>query len=74
MKPDLIHDRITELESRLEFTDDTIARLNDALVVQQQRYFELERRLTLLVKRLQSDDSGDVEMGDPAQEPPPPHY
>ena len=71
MKPDLIHDRITELESRLEFTDDTIARLNDALVVQQQRYFELERRLTLLVKRLQS---GDVEMGDPAQEPPPPHY
>ncbi len=46
MKPDLIHDRITELESRLEFTDDTIARLNDALVVQQQRYFEMERRLT----------------------------
>ena len=71
MTSDLIHDRITELESRLEFQDDTIGRLNDALVVQQQRYFDLERRLTLLVRQLQGDD---VEMADPAREPPPPHY
>jgi SlyX protein len=71
MNPDLIHDRITELETRLEFQDDTITRLNDALVVQQQRYFELERKLMVLIKRLQSDDT---EMADPAEEPPPPHY
>lgn len=71
MNPDLIHDRITELETRLEFQDDTLARLNDALVVQQQSFFELERKLSLLTQRLQSSD---VEMVDPAEEPPPPHY
>jgi SlyX protein len=71
MNPDLIHNRLTELENRLEFQDETINRLNDALVVQQQRYFELERKLTLLIKRLQSND---VEMADPTEEPPPPHY
>ena len=64
-------DRITELESRLEFQDETITQLNDALVVQQQRYFELEKKLSLLVNRLQEDD---FELADAKEEPPPPHY
>ena len=64
-------DRITELESRLEFQDETIAQLNDALVMQQQSYFELEKKLSLLVNRLQEND---FEIGDAKDEPPPPHY
>lgn len=65
------HDRISELESRLEFMDDTIARLNDALVIQQQRFFELNKKLDLLLARLQEKN---VEQMDPKDEPPPPHY
>lgn len=65
------HDRISELESRLEFMDDTIARLNDALVIQQQRFFELNKKLDLLLARLQEKN---VELMDPKDEPPPPHY
>ena len=65
------HDRISDLESRLEFVDDTIARLNDALVIQQQRYFELNKKFNLLVTRLQERN---IELMDPKDEPPPPHY
>ena len=65
------HDRITELESRLEFVDDTIARLNDALVIQQQRYFELNKKFSLLVERLQEKN---IDLMDAKDEPPPPHY
>ena len=64
-------DRIAELESRLEFVDDTITRLNEALVVQQQRYFELDNKLTLLIARLQEKS---FDLMDPKDEPPPPHY
>ncbi len=64
-------ERLTELESRLEFIDDTITRLNDALVVQQQRYFELDKKLQLLITRLQEKN---FDLPDPKDEPPPPHY
>lgn len=63
--------RITELETRLEFQDETVAKLNDALVVQQQKYFELEKKLTLLIARLQENN---FELMDAQDEPPPPHY
>ena len=63
--------RISELESRLEFIDDTISRLNEALVIQQQRYFELDKKFSLLVARLQEKN---IDLMDPKDEPPPPHY
>ncbi|MAD06698.1 MAG: SlyX protein [Gammaproteobacteria bacterium] len=62
--------RISELESRLEFQDETITRLNDALVAQQNRLDQLEKRQQQLVEHLQSTQAKD----DPAKEPPPPHY
>jgi|TARA_Y100000991_G_scaffold213727_1_gene199966 SlyX protein len=62
--------RISELESRLEFQDETITRLNDALVAQQNRLDQLEKRQQQLIEHLKSAQAKD----DPAKEPPPPHY
>ena len=62
--------RISELESRLEFQDETITRLNDALVAQQNRLDQLEKRQQQLIEHLKSARAKD----DPANEPPPPHY
>ena len=62
--------RISELESRLEFQDETITRLNDALVAQQNRLDQLEKRQQQLIEHLKSAQAKD----DPVKEPPPPHY
>lgn len=62
--------RISELETRLEFQDETLAKLNDALVAQQKRLDELEKRQQQLIQHLKSAQAKD----DPATEPPPPHY
>ena len=67
-------DRISELESRLEFQDETIQKLNDEMVQLQNKLFDQEKRLKHLGRRLQvlvGNDDG----ADPNQvEPPPPHY
>ena len=66
--------RISELESRLEFQDETIQKLNDEMVQLQHKLFAQEKQLKRLIERLQA--RGDDEDGaDPNQiEPPPPHY
>jgi len=65
------HDeRITELESRLEFQDEIIAKLNDALVTQQHRFFELEKTVAMLLKALREKDFAPMPGGDER----PPHY
>jgi SlyX protein len=71
MTEDSTAQRLAALEARLEFQDETIAKLNDALVAQQQRYFEIDRTLKLLINRLQGDN---FEPADLKDEPPPPHY
>ncbi len=71
-----LENRISALEARLEFQDETIAALNEALVVQQQRYFELDRAFKLLTRRLREQniaESSYVTL-DAKDEPPPPHY
>jgi len=66
--------RISELESRLEFQDETIQKLNDEMVQLQRKLFAQEKQLKHLSERLQvlvGNDDG----ADPNQvEPPPPHY
>jgi len=66
--------RVSELESRLEFQDETIQKLNDEMVQLQHKLFAQEKQLKRLIERLQA--RGDDEDGaDPNQiEPPPPHY
>jgi len=65
--------RVTELETRLEFQDELIARLNDELVVHQQRIVALEKNLDLLIQRWQQGPE-ELPDADPRNEPPPPHY
>lgn len=62
-------ERIDELETRILFQEDTIARLNDALVDQQKRIDELETLINLAIEQLQKGHDDSLET-----EPPPPHY
>ena len=65
--------RIAELETRLEFQDETITELNDEMVLLQRRLYLQEKRLKMLTEKLQS--RGQEEEGaEPQIEPPPPHY
>jgi SlyX protein len=63
--------RLDELEGRLAFQEDTIASLNEALVVQQQRITYLEKMLELLIERYRE---AMPDSPAPGEEPPPPHY
>lgn len=66
--------RISELESRLEFQDETIQKLNDEMVQLQHKLFAQEKQLKRLSERLQARGE-DEDGADPNQiEPPPPHY
>ena len=71
MSPEQLLARITELETRLEFQDETIAKLNDALVIQQKTYFELDKTVKLLIGQLR-ERLQDAPLA--GEEPPPPHY
>lgn len=66
-----LEDRVTELESRLAFQDDTIQALNDVLVVQQRAVERLQLQLAALLKR-QEEMLSQFEAAE--QEAPPPHY
>lgn len=63
--------RVTELETRLAFQDDTLQTLNDVLVIQQRQIDMLEMKLNALAKRQQ--ELGES-IGNSDDEAPPPHY
>lgn len=73
MSANPIEIRITELETRLEFQDETITKLNDELVVHQRRVFLLDKKLKLLIAHIQGNNE-DAALLDPKDEPAPPHY
>lgn len=62
--------RLEDLESKLAFQEDTLHRLNEALVAQQARIDQLEAVVRSLAGRLEASLEGGAEM----PEPPPPHY
>lgn len=67
-------ERISELESRLEFQDETIQKLSDEMVQLQGKLFAQDKQLKRLMDRLKAT-AGDEDGADPNQvEPPPPHY
>ncbi|CAD5109071.1 SlyX family protein [Zestomonas carbonaria] len=66
-----LEERITELESRLAFQDDTIQALNDVLVAQQRVLERMQLQLAALAKR-QEDMQGWID--GPQDDAPPPHY
>jgi SlyX protein len=66
-----LEDRVTELETRLAFQDDTLSALNDELVHQQRALERLQLQMAALVKR-QEEMVGQFEIS--TQDAPPPHY
>jgi SlyX protein len=66
-----MEERVTELESRLTFQDDTIQALNDVLVAQQRELERLQLQVEALAKR-QEEAGGQFEVAE--DETPPPHY
>lgn len=63
--------RITELECRQAFQDDTIQALNDVIAAQQQDLVSLQRRLEQVLQRQEELAS---RVPDAVVETPPPHY
>lgn len=63
--------RVTELETRQAFQDDTIQALNDVLVVQQRVVERLQMQMAALLKR-QEEMVGQFESFE--EDAPPPHY
>ena len=63
--------RVTELESRLAFQDDTIQTLNDVLVTQQRELERLQLQVAALARR-QEEIGGQLDSAE--EEAPPPHY
>ena len=65
-----LEERVTDLESRLAFQDDTIQALNDVLVAQQRVVERLQLQMAALLKR-QEEMVGQFES---FEEEAPPHY
>ena len=64
--------RITELETRMAFQDDTIQKLNDVVVAQQDQLDRMFEELKYLNEKIKVLDSELVAAED--HETPPPHY
>ena len=70
---EVAENRITELETRLEFQDETLGKLNDEMVLLQKRLFMQEKSLQLVMQKIQSQ-AEEEEGSKQEPEPPPPHY
>ncbi len=66
-----LESRLTELESRQAFQDDTIQALSDELAAQQRIIERLQLQITALLRR-QEEMQG--QFGIAEDEAPPPHY
>ncbi len=62
---------IEEIETKVAFMDDLITTLNDTVFKQQQQIDQLNRKIDIFSKQLQSLKQG---INLPEEEPPPPHY
>ena len=63
--------RIIDLETKISFQDKSIEDLSDSVYRQQQQLGELEKKLQIIQKRIESDQNGDSEIR-PQEKPP--HY
>lgn len=71
MTDDTLEQRIIELETRLTFSDDMVAALNDAVAHQQQEIRQLHRSMERLIEQIGASSEQEPATG---IEPPPPHY
>jgi len=68
----VLETRITELENRLVFQDDTIEQLNEVVTHQQRQIDQMEKTLTMLKDQMKNLASSNIATED--EETPPPHY
>lgn len=68
----MMEERVTELESRVAFQDDTIQKLNDVIVEQQGRIDQLSAQMAVLKEQIQA--LVPELLANESQETPPPHY
>ena len=68
-----IEHRLTELEAKIAFQDETIEILNDEIKVHQQLLAKMKRQTELLAEKIKESQSSSMMMSD-TPEPPPPHY
>lgn len=66
-----LEERVTELETRIAFQDDTLLALNDVIVEQQRVVDRLQLQMAALLKRYE-EVMGQYESSE--EEAPPPHY
>lgn len=71
MEPDRVEHRLTELEIKASFSEDTLDRLNE-IVVQQQR--QIERLTRELLELRQQRSTGEVPVFRSLRDELPPHY
>lgn len=67
-----MEERITELESRVAFQDDTIQKLNDVIVAQQEQIDNLTVEVRALAEQLRALSPQFI--ASESEETPPPHY
>ncbi len=67
-----LEQRVTELETKIAFQDETIDILNDELKMHQQALAKIQRQTELLAEKFKEVQP--PEHGEPTIEPPPPHY
>lgn len=67
-------ERVTDLESRIVFLEDTIETLNIELSELSREFRLAKQALQHMYKRMEHMQSGDSGIANPADEPPPPHY
>lgn len=65
--------RITELESRIVFLEDTVDQLNDQLATLSNDFLMARQAMQLINKRLEQLQNN-TNAGEPGKEAPPPHY
>ncbi|MGO2011418.1 MAG: SlyX family protein [Pseudoalteromonas sp.] len=68
-----IENRLTELEAKVAFQDETIEILNDELKAHQQLLAKMKRQTELLAEKIKESQSSPSLMSQ-IPEPPPPHY
>ena len=68
----MMEERVTELESRVAFQDDTIQKLNDVIIEQQHQIDQLSAQMAAVKEQIQALVPELI--ADQSQETPPPHY
>ena len=66
--------RITELETRMAFMEDTVDTLNAQVADLSQQFTLAKRAIQMLHEKLEQASSADSGINNPADEAPPPHY